>query len=92
MNVDRFNYKNGKTFRDQANQYLAQKMQKKFQEARSQAKKQMFFMEVERKKEQYGSQFEKESMKEVAWNEDELFRPNILENFHFFPRELPNKE
>lgn len=26
-------------------------------------------------------------MEEAFWNEDEMFRPNILENFHFFAKE-----
>ena len=26
-------------------------------------------------------------MDEAYWNEDELFRPNVLENFHFFPKD-----
>lgn len=32
MNVDRFNYKTGKTFREEANEFLAKKMEKKMQE------------------------------------------------------------
>jgi hypothetical protein len=31
MNVDRFNYKSGKTFREEANEYLAQKMMNKME-------------------------------------------------------------
>lgn len=31
MNVDRFNYKSGKTFREEANEYLTQKMQRKME-------------------------------------------------------------
>ena len=34
MNVNRFNYKQGKTFREEANEYLAKKMESKFHEAR----------------------------------------------------------
>ena len=31
MNVDRFNYKAGKTFREEANEFLVQKMQRKME-------------------------------------------------------------
>lgn len=29
MNVDRFNYKSGKTFREEANEYLSQKLERR---------------------------------------------------------------
>ena len=50
MNVDRFNYKQGKTFREEANEFLANKMQQKFKEARKETKDHIFMVEVERKK------------------------------------------
>lgn len=38
MNVERLNYKTGKTFREEANEYLARKMEHKMVEERKQAK------------------------------------------------------
>ena len=50
MNVDRFNYKQGKTFREEANEYLTQKLNRKMQKEKQQQKQNIFMSEVERRK------------------------------------------
>ena len=58
MNVDRFNYKKGKTFREEANQFLAKKMQNKMCETVEQKKYQTFLNKVAEKKQTLMKEYE----------------------------------
>ncbi len=59
-------------------------------EERQLAKTHNFMMEVEAKKQDllrtYDMEENRKSIDEIYWNEDQIFKPSTLENFHFYAK------
>lgn len=86
LNVDKFNKKEKKSFREEANELLTAKMNIKMKENWTQIKEDRFLKQVAAKKEELNKQFSKTDVMKECWNEDELFRGNGVANFEYFGR------